>query len=99
MPTVLLRLPAVRGLTGLSRSSVYYRMARGTFPKQIQSVRIACWIESEIENWIETQIKQSRSPDGIEARQRRAAVARKNGSQAAEARRALVAKQAAEGAP
>lgn len=32
----LLRLPAVKARTGLSRSSIYVKIARGTFPAPIQ---------------------------------------------------------------
>ena len=31
----LLRLPQVKASTGLSKSSIYARIAEGTFPKQI----------------------------------------------------------------
>jgi len=31
----LLRLPQVKAATGLSKSSIYARIAEGTFPKQI----------------------------------------------------------------
>ena len=30
----ILRLPEAKSLTGLSRSSIYLRIAEGTFPKQ-----------------------------------------------------------------
>lgn len=31
----IIRLPAVTNLTGLSRSAIYERISKGTFPKQI----------------------------------------------------------------
>lgn len=35
MTNTILRLPAVKTLTGLSRSTIYLRMADGTFPKAV----------------------------------------------------------------
>jgi len=34
-PIKLLKLPEVKSITGLSKSSIYARIAEGTFPKQI----------------------------------------------------------------
>ena len=54
-PPSILRLPQVRDLTGLSRSTIYRKMAKGEFPDQVQigeravgwkAVDIAAWIES-----------------------------------------------------
>ena len=61
MSTVILRLPAVMARTGLSRSSVYLRVSRGLFPKQVTlGGRASGWIEAEIQEWIEQQIEASR---------------------------------------
>lgn len=58
----ILRLPLVKSRTGLSRSSIYLRIAQGTFPKQISlGKRTVGWIESEIEAWLSNQIERSRS--------------------------------------
>lgn len=61
MAKVVLRLPKVKFRTGLSRSTIYRRIAEGTFPKAIQlgSSRSVGWLESDIENWIDTQIGTS----------------------------------------
>jgi prophage regulatory protein len=61
MVTKILRLPAVKARTGLSRSTIYLRIAAGTFPKPVHlGARAVGWIESEIETWLSRQIEQSR---------------------------------------
>ena len=50
----LIRLPEVRGLTGLSQSSIYASIAEGTFPAQIPlGGRAVGWYEDDVDNWIE----------------------------------------------
>jgi prophage regulatory protein len=45
----LLRLPEVKQTTGLSKSTIYTRIAEGTFPKQIPlGPRLVVLVESEI---------------------------------------------------
>jgi prophage regulatory protein len=57
----LLRLPQVKTATGLSKSSIYARIAEGTFPKQIPlGPRLVVWVESDIQNWIAEQVSASR---------------------------------------
>jgi prophage regulatory protein len=64
MSNVILRLPAVKSRTGLARSTIYLRIAQGTFPKQISlGGRVIGWVESEIEAWLSNQIEQSRAKD------------------------------------
>ena len=59
--TTILKLRAVKSRTGLSRSTLYLRIAQGTFPKQIHlGNRAVGWIEDEIEGWLVHQIEQSR---------------------------------------
>jgi prophage regulatory protein len=54
MASRILRLPAVIQLTGLSRSSIYLRIAEGSFPKQVSlGPRAVGWREIDIENWIQ----------------------------------------------
>lgn len=61
MASALLRLPAVRQLTGLSRSEIYRRMSLGQFPAKVNiGQRAVGWVENEIVAWIEARIKQSR---------------------------------------
>ena len=57
----ILRLPEVRRSTGLSRSTIYARIAEGRFPKPVSlGGRAVGWIEAEIEEWLEQRIEASR---------------------------------------
>ncbi|MEX2165140.1 MAG: AlpA family transcriptional regulator [Sulfuricaulis sp.] len=57
----ILRLPAVKTRTGLSRSTIYLRVAQGKFPKPVSlGARAVGWVESEIQEWLERQIESSR---------------------------------------
>ena len=57
----ILRLPEVRSQTGLSRSTIYLRMAEGRFPKPISlGIRSVGWIEQEVNDWVIQQVKASR---------------------------------------
>jgi prophage regulatory protein len=59
--TTILRLPEVKARTGLSRSTIYLKMAEGSFPEPIAlGVRSVGWIESEVDAWIAQRIEQSR---------------------------------------
>ncbi|WP_368518688.1 helix-turn-helix transcriptional regulator [Rhizobium sp.] len=53
VPDRIIRLNTVRFRTGLSRSTIYRKIAEGTVPAQIRiSVNGAGWHESEINRWI-----------------------------------------------
>ena len=59
----IIRAAEVMARTGLSRSTLYLRIATpgSGFPKQISlGSRAVGWIESEIDDWISTQISSSR---------------------------------------
>ncbi len=57
----VLRLPEVIERTGISRSLIYILIKEGKFPKQIHiSKRTSGWIESEINEWLEDRIAESR---------------------------------------
>ena len=57
----LIRLPKVKSITGLSKSTIYARIAEGTFPKQIPlGPRLVVWVESDIQNWITEQVSAAR---------------------------------------
>jgi prophage regulatory protein len=57
----ILRLPAVKSLTGLSRSSIYAKVRAGEFPQPVSiGVRSIGWIESEVQQWIADCIHRSR---------------------------------------
>ena len=57
----LLPRSEVERLTGLKRSTIYQRMADGTFPlpRREPSTRSVRWIESEVQQWISEWIKNS----------------------------------------
>ena len=50
----LLRFPAVRERTGLSRSTIWRLERRGEFPKHHRiSLNVVAWVEEDVTNWIE----------------------------------------------
>ena len=52
-PERIIRLKTVLARTGLSRSTIYRKIAEGTFPPQIKiSVNRTGWHESDINRWI-----------------------------------------------
>jgi prophage regulatory protein len=58
---VILRLNDVKSRTGLSRSTIYARMAEGAFPKTISlGGRAVGWVEAEINDWISARVQNSR---------------------------------------
>ncbi len=61
MSQKILRLPDVIKRVGLSRSSIYARVARGgDFPSPIKlGERAIGWPSSEIDKWIEEQIRKA----------------------------------------
>ncbi|MHB8389154.1 MAG: helix-turn-helix transcriptional regulator [Acidobacteriaceae bacterium] len=57
----ILRLPAVKTRTGLSRSTIYLRISQGTFPKPVSlGGRAVGWLEAEIQEWLQQRIQSSR---------------------------------------
>lgn len=60
MLKTILRRPKVESCTGLPRSSIYERMAKGTFPKAVPlgDGRAVGWLESEIIEWQERRIAE-----------------------------------------
>lgn len=64
MSHIILRLPQVKKRTGLSRSSIYLRMANDDFPQTISlGGRSVGWLEQDIDEWIVERIEQSRIND------------------------------------
>ena len=58
---VILRLNDVKSRTGLSRSTIYARMAEGDFPSTISlGGRSVGWLETEINDWISARVQSSR---------------------------------------
>jgi prophage regulatory protein len=62
----LIRLPQVKAMVGLGRSSIYDRMKRGEFPIPIKVGRVSGWIEAEVQVWISERIQASR-PEQVKA--------------------------------
>jgi len=59
----ILRMAHVKACTKLSRSSIYLRMANGTFPKPIPlGPRAVGWLESEINAWFAAQAEKRDAP-------------------------------------
>lgn len=59
MSTTILRLPAVKARTGLSRSTIYQRVADGDFPRPVPlGPRAVGWLAHEVEAWIDTRVAQ-----------------------------------------
>ncbi len=58
----ILRRKQVQAKTGLSRSTIYARIAKGKFPRPIDlgGGRAVGWIESEIDAWLISRIESSR---------------------------------------
>ena len=56
---VILRLPEVKQRSGLSRSSIYARIARGEFPRFIRlGANSVGWNAAEIDQWIADRIAE-----------------------------------------
>jgi prophage regulatory protein len=61
MTHTILRLPAVKTSTGLSRSTIYLRVAQGMFPKPVSlGGRAVGWLEAEVQDWLQRRIEASR---------------------------------------
>jgi prophage regulatory protein len=53
-PDRIIRLKTVLSRSGLSRSTLYRKIAEGTFPAQLQiSIHGAGWRESDIDRWVD----------------------------------------------
>ena len=62
MAITILRLPAVKERTALSRSTIYLRIANNEFPAPISlGGRAVGWVEEDINNWLAEKIEASRS--------------------------------------
>lgn len=68
MKSSMLRLPAVKACTGLSRSTIYLRISKGAFPAPVAlGGRAVAWIEQEIDDWVARQIEISRQSTDAQA--------------------------------
>jgi len=61
-PFIILRRKQVESRTGLSRSTIYARIAAGTFPSPINlgGRRAVGWLAAEIDAWVKSRIEASR---------------------------------------
>jgi len=60
----ILRLNRVKSKTGLGRSTIYNHIKEGHFPKPIKlGISAVGWLENEIEEWIASQVKNTRGGD------------------------------------
>ncbi|AZO16568.1 AlpA family phage regulatory protein [Mesorhizobium sp. M2A.F.Ca.ET.043.05.1.1] len=68
-PDRIIRLTTVLSRTGLSRSTLYRKIAEGTFPAQLKiSVNGAGWRESDINRWVENPVSWMPRREGGEIR-------------------------------
>lgn len=62
---IIIKLPRVKAVTALSRSTIYLKMSRNEFPKPISlGIRSVGWLESEVDAWVQLQIDLSRQTNG-----------------------------------
>lgn len=56
----IMKLREVSAMTGLSRSSIYALIKKGSFPAQVKlSIRSAGWFWSEVKGWLESRPRGS----------------------------------------
>ncbi len=54
MPDKFLRLPAVKEMTGLGRSTIYELMSKGDFPRPVKLTgKAIAWPESRVTAWLQ----------------------------------------------
>lgn len=61
---VIIRLPEVRDMVGLSVPTIYRQMKQGAFPQSVKLTpngRAVGWYKSEVEDWLESR----RAADGV----------------------------------
>jgi prophage regulatory protein len=57
VPKTIIRLEEVLRRTGLSRSTIYTRIANSEFPRQISlGARSVGWVEEEVDGWIRRRV-------------------------------------------
>jgi len=56
VPIRLIRMPAVRAMTSLSKAWIYALERQGKFPKRVKiGERISAWVEGEVAQWVQAQ--------------------------------------------
>ncbi|TWG90258.1 AlpA family transcriptional regulator [Mesorhizobium sp. J18] len=64
-PDRIVRMKTVLARTGLSRSTIYRKMAEGTFPAQLKiSTNGAGWRESDIDRWVADPVRWRQEGEG-----------------------------------
>jgi prophage regulatory protein len=59
----ILRLPLVKDITGLPRSTIYFKISKNEFPSPINlGKRSVGWLESDIHDWVQQQIANTTKP-------------------------------------
>lgn len=59
MTARFIRLKEVMNRTGFARSTVYYHVKKGRFPKSVRlGPSLSVWVEAEVEAWILDRIRQ-----------------------------------------
>ena len=57
-----LRLPEVKAITGLSKSSLYALIKEKSFPAPVRlGARAVAWVRSEVRQWVAERVHASRS--------------------------------------
>jgi len=60
---IFLRLPKVKTVTGLSKSSLYELIRANSFPAPVHlGARTVAWVASEVKQWAAERILTSRTP-------------------------------------
>jgi prophage regulatory protein len=55
-----LRLPEVMTRTGLSRTTIYRKVARSEFPRPVHiSERVTGWLDTDITAWMDDRVQSS----------------------------------------
>lgn len=55
----LIRLPEVLRLVNVGKSTVYWLMSRGEFPRCVQvTPRCVAWSEAAVLNWVQSRLRQ-----------------------------------------
>ncbi len=58
----IIRLPMVKERTGLSRSTIYNKMANKSFPRSVQlGARAIGWYAADIDLWFLNRVSSSKS--------------------------------------
>ncbi|EMF0893135.1 MULTISPECIES: helix-turn-helix transcriptional regulator [Enterobacteriaceae] len=60
-PTRLIRLPEVLARTGYCKAWIYHLISEGRFPQPVKiGLRAIAFVESEVEEWIQSVIETTR---------------------------------------